>query len=428
MTTDAGLSAALGGPVGSRARRAGVWFAPGPWAYGVATALWLALMARQVPCIERPQDQYASLCYSDIQALWGARGIAEGAVPYLEADLEYPVLTGAFIWVTRSLSGLVPTDRPHVAFFGLSAVLLFGCFLGLLAAHLRLARPRDAVMIAASPLVLASGLINWDLLPALLTSAALLAWARSRPGWAGVLLGLGVAAKLYPLLVLVPLAVLAARAGRWRELGATVAGAVGAWAAVNLPVFRAAPEGWLGFWGFNVDRGADLGSLWYVIGAPGGTQGLSLLVSALMVLGTAAIAALLLLAPRRPRLAQGVFLVVVWFLMVNKVYSPQYMLWLLPLVVLARPVWRDWVVFSAAEVVYWWAVWQYLGGALYAGDGVPRLYHAAILLRVGVQAWLAGLVVRDILAPAGDPVRAGGADDPDGGVLDGARDVAWLAR
>jgi hypothetical protein len=35
---------------------------------------------------------------------------------------------------------------------------------------------------------------------------------------------------------------------------------------------------------------------------------------------------------------------------------------------------------------------------------------------------LCGLVVRDILQPAHDVVRAGGADDPAGGVLSGAPD------
>ena len=156
---------------------------------------------------------------------------------------------------------------------------------------------------------------------------------------------------------------------------------------------------------------------------------MAVLVALLLIGGGAAIAALLIWAPRRPRVAQGVFLVVVLFCLVNKVYSPQYMLWLLPLLVLARPVWRDWAVFTAAEVAYWWAVWQYLGdGAVYAGDGQPRLYIAAILLRVGVQVWLASNVVRDALRPESDPVRVGGVDDPHGGVLDRAPDAGWVSR
>ena len=36
------------------------------------------------------------------------------------------------------------------------------------------------------------------------------------------------------------------------------------------------------------------------------------------------------------------------------------------------------------------------------------------------------MVVRDILRPSHDVVRASGADDPSGGVLDGATDAAWV--
>ena len=46
------------------------------------------------------------------------------------------------------------------------------------------------------------------------------------------------------------------------------------------------------------------------------------------------VALLALMAPRRPRVAQLVFLVMVAFVLTNKVYSPQYVLWLSPLAVL----------------------------------------------------------------------------------------------
>ena len=72
-------------------------------------------------------------------------------------------------------------------------------------------------------------------------------------------------------------------------------------------------------------------------------------------------------APSTPRLAQLGFLVVAGFLLVNKVYSPQYVLWLLPLAVLARPRWRDQLVWQAGEVVYFASVWWYLGGDLAPG-------------------------------------------------------------
>ena len=111
-------------------------------------------------------------------------------------------------------------------------------------------------------------------------------------------------------------------------------------------------------------------------------------------------------APATPRLAQLGFLVVAGFLLVNKVYSPQYVLWLLPLAVLARPRWRDQLIWQAGEVVYFAAVWWYLGGYLAPGGRRRRrLLLVAIVVRMAGELYLVAIVVRDVLRPAHDPVR-----------------------
>ena len=67
------------------------------------------------------------------------------------------------------------------------------------------------------------------------------------------------------MLLLVPLTVLCLRTGKWRPFFVTLGATVATWVAVNLPVYLATPQGWLNFWTFNVDRGGDLGSIWYVL-------------------------------------------------------------------------------------------------------------------------------------------------------------------
>jgi hypothetical protein len=153
-------------------------------------------------------------------------------------------------------------------------------------------------------------------------------------------------------------------------------------------------------------------------------------ISALVLLaGAAAIALLTLAAPRRPRVAQVFFLVLAVFLLSNKVWSPQYVVWLAPLVVLARPRIGAYLLWQLAEVAYFFAIWAYLitfavngPSASQVGGISTGLYFAALLARFLTVLLLCGLVVRDILHPAGDVVRTGEVDDPAGGVLAGAPD------
>ncbi len=435
----------LGGPLG---RHAGSRLVLGPAVILVlATVSWLVLMAHQGYCRQTDPNTsvnaIARLCYTDIPVLYQARGLAEGKVVYVTANWEYPVLTGGFVDVARRITDVLGTPAsPDLTpqqvltnadiFYSVCAFMLFACFLALVVLQRHMGGKRwwaTGLMVAVAPVVMAEGLINWDIFAVALTAAAMFAWSRRHPYVSGIFFGLAVAAKLYPLFILGPLLLLCLRSRRLPEFGKLLASAVLTWVAVNAPVFFASPSGWLYFWQFNLDRGADLGSVWYVMslaGIPVPNPGMWSFL--LMVLGCLGIAALVFLAPRRPRVGQVAFLIVALFLIVNKVYSPQYALWVLPLLALARPTWREWAVFNVAEIAYYFAIWGHLAGTLHPGDGGPdRVYWLAVFLRVGVSIWLMIVIGNDMLNPEEDPVREDGVDDPIGGPLDGALD-AWSLR
>lgn len=410
----------------------------------LATFTWLLTMWRQQPCIQTDPSSYPQtfhlFCYTDIPVLYLNRGLSQGQIPLVDVPLEYPVLTTWLMEVARagvnwfggySGPGVTALEAVRGAelFYALTAVMMFLSFLGLVFVHLKLHKPWHAMMIAASPLVVMGGLINWDMLVVLLASACVLAWSRGRVFGAGLLLGLAIATKLYPVFWLLPLFFLCLRTGKIAQFTRFAWGTVAAWLAVNVPAYFISPQNWLMFWTFNVDRKADLGSIWYVLQlARMPVPAVSSWVTVLLGLSGVALAVLILLAPRRPRLGQVLFLIIVAFLVLNKVYSPQYMLWLLPLLVLARPNWRDWLALTIAEGLYWAAIWGHLAQTMLPGDSGPdRLYWAAVLLRIAVELWLAGKVVRDIWYPQHDPIRNDWQhDDPDGGIFDHAPDVPWV--
>ena len=141
----------------------------------------------------------------------------------------------------------------------------------------------------------------------------------------------------------------------------------------------------------------------------------------------AAIAYIALNAPTRPRLAQLAFLVVAGFLLTNKVWSPQYSLWLVPLAVLALPHRRILLAWMAVDALVWFPrMYYYLG---VGNKGVPeQWFTAAVVVRDIAVIGLCALVVRQIYRPSEDLVRGGGVDDPIGGVLDRAPDVRRGAK
>lgn len=435
------LSEAVGGPVGSRVARHR-WWTP-VRVLLLLTALCFVLgMVSKAPCVKTEwQDEgtrYAAMCYSDMPYLYTGRGFTERHWPYTDDAevragfqvMEYPVGISYWAWgtshVTWWLSGSPASDDPerdipaestlYVAVnavgFALVALLSTWLLAGVngrrFAGRVR-RRPWDAAGFALAPALAITGLVNWDLLAIGFVAGALWAWSRDRPVLTGVMIGLGAATKLYPLFLLGGVLVLCLRGRRWAALVSTACATFLAWGLTNLPAWLTGPEQWKVFWSFNSERPADLGSLWLAWQQYSGEAvSLDLINDVSWIFfGAWCLAVLVvgLIAPQPARLAQLGFLIVAGFLLVNKVYSPQYVLWLLPLAVLARPRWRDLLVWQAAELFYFASVWWYLGGHLTPGaDGEPIVYWIAIVLRVAAELWLVGLVTRDVLRPDRDPV------------------------
>ena len=239
-------------------------------------------------------------------------------------------------------------------------------------------RPWDAAMVALAPGVILCSLINWDLLAVALTAGVDAAWSRSRPGWAGVLLGLAVAAKFYPVLLLGPLFLLCLRAGPdarvRRHDGARPLGGVARGQRAGLPGEprrlggvlhvlhrRAAPTG--------ARPGTCCRSLGHAGAARARSTGSPSAPLGVLCLG---IACARRVGAARPRYAQLAFLVVAAFCLTNKVYSPQYVLWLIPLAAMARPRWRDFLIWQTGEVLYFAAIWYFLQQYGTDNKGLPE--------------------------------------------------------
>ncbi len=217
--------------------------------------------------------------------------------------------------------------------------------------------------------------------------------------------------------------------------GLTASAAIGAWLAVNLPLALLYPSGWYEFFRLNSERGAD----------PRFPVQRGHLVHRLARFRRSALCRRQAPDPQcrdagvvrhrvcgdrlhrhdgppvRPRLAQLIFLVVAGFLLTNKVWSPQYSLWLVPLAVLALPHRRILLAWMTIDAFVWFPrMYYYLG---VENKGVPeQWFTAAVVVRDIAVIGLCALIIRQIYRPSEDLIRNGSAVDPLGGVLDGAAD------
>ncbi|MGE0776919.1 glycosyltransferase family 87 protein [Mycolicibacterium sp.] len=488
-TVGAALSESIGGPVGRHALIGRTRFLTPLRVMFLIALVFLALgYSTKAACLQTTgtgtadqrvgnwenQRAYYELCYSDTVPLYTAELLNLGRFPYksswIETDaegkphvtydgrpavryMEYPVLTGIYQYLAMSLAktytaltklAAVPIIAEVVMFFNFAAFGLALAWLTTVWATALLAGARriwDAALVAASPLVIFQIFTNFDALATAFATGALLAWARRRPVLAGVLIGLGVAAKLYPLLLLVPLTLLAVRTGRLREVGKTAGAAVVAWLAVNLPIMVLFPRGWSEFFRLNARRGDDMDSIYNVVKSFTGWRGfdpdlgfwepplvLNMVTAALFAACCIAIGYIVLTAARRPRVAQVAFLVVAAFLLTNKVWSPQFSLWLVPLAVLALPHRRILLAWMTIDMLVWVPRMLYLFGE--QKMGLPeQWFTATVLLRDIAVVALCALVIRQIYRPELDLVRGTGpVDDPAGGVFSRAPDAppAWL--
>lgn len=433
----AASSHGIGGPFGRHAWAHRFW-TPVRVVLVLVTLAGMLWLVRSAPCTEGGGwfggDPFSDLCYSDLPLRYVDEGHAELTVPYSDTQGRYPQTTAtapvaAAGWLasvlTHRLSGSPDVDargdlpvsqlsvspalqQEAVTYFHVCVLLLFGCVL--LTAGLIVAgsgrRPWDAAAFASAPALLLAGTIGWDLLAVVLSVAGWWAWSRGRPVAAGILTGLGVATAVWPLALLVAVVVTGTRGARRADVGVTALSAAVVWTLVQLPALRLGLGGWWRTVDPRLGEPPGYGSLWGLAADAGHTVDPVLMAGLVVVAAGVAVGGVTAAAWRAQgaRVAQVAFLVLVGWLVVWPVYSPQQVLWLLPFAVLARPRWRELLVWQAGEACYFVAVWMHLSGATAHAGSVDRAYAAAIVVRIAAEIYLAGVVLRDLREPWADPV------------------------
>lgn len=352
-----------------------------------------------------------------------ARAFSAGLVPYRDFSFEYP--PAALIpMVVPYLAGFgdVGLDAYKVLFAGWEALLLLalGIVVGRIGELLGQSGTGIRLVVVSIGALLA---IAWryDLFPALLTAFAVWAALERRPALVGFALGLGVLAKLYPVALLPALALpwlVPFDLARLARLGATFGGTI---IVGLLPFVAVAGEDTFRFLGYQVGRGLQIesigGGLAVLVGLIGGeAPRLSFGFSAVNVEGQLARAVLgflpvltvlacgvlawlgwrtvrdeaaadipAQLGPRAETLVNLAFASLLVLLVSSKVYSIQYVVWIVPFLALLQGP-RFWL--GAAIAALTMPIHPVLYSDLVAQEALPILVlNLRNALVVALTAW-----------------------------------------
>jgi hypothetical protein len=364
--------------------------------------------------------QYRTSCYNDIYSLYFFRGLNVRPFPYIHGDgkfnnevdasgndteygdLEYPVLTGVFVGI------LAETTHDAISFFRGNAIVLAG--LGLLSVVLLglLARDRRRLFyFAAGPSLILYAFHNWDLFAVALMLTGLLAFRDRADGYAGVWLGLGAAAKVFPGLI-IPALVLARRREKGAFPWAIVVGAIASFLVVNIPFAIINRAGWWGPWDFQSTRFPNYETVWFNIFRHlrhfasetfwfhTYARGTSYISAALFIGG---VALLLWRESKREvfRPYTASFGILLIWLLTAKVYSPQYSLWVLPFFALVTIPWYGFVAFAATDAAVWFSVSSFFIASMGPGNTVREslwVLEVLVYIRYIALIWLIALSAR----------------------------------
>jgi uncharacterized membrane protein len=309
--------------------------------------------------------------------------------------VEYPVLTGLVMYAT-SFVAHTPVSYFNFNVFWLA--LLFVCVVFIV----RKIQPEFTYLVPVAPAMIASLYINWDLWAIATMLLAIYWFDRKAYLYSSIALAVSISTKFLPIFLLLPIIFILWRSNQIREMVKYAATTVAIWLAINLPFALTTPTGWWRFYKLNLSREADWGSLWLAFSQLGlGLANLNYLAVLLLLIGLTSFVIFLFEVKNTPTLASVAFIVMAIVMVASKVYSPQYVLWLTPLAVIALTNKKDlhafWI-WQIAETMYHVAIWQHL--ALFTGAtfGLQEGGYATItLIRIAATMYLAWALIKRAL-------------------------------
>mgnify|MGYP000264091697 CR=1 FL=1 len=179
-----------------------------------------------------------------------------------DASVEYPVVTGAIMWAIAKITPSGEHALQNYYYANIALLALLFIFISLVVAKMR---PEFAYLTPLAPAAIASLYINWDLWAIVTTLLAIYWFDRKEELASAAILGVSIATKFFPIVLLLPIAIIYIRRQEVKNGIRYIATTLGTFIAINIPFALTTPTGWWRFYDLNLHREADWGSIWYAL-------------------------------------------------------------------------------------------------------------------------------------------------------------------
>ncbi|MFH1639572.1 MAG: hypothetical protein ABIB93_04590, partial [Chloroflexota bacterium] len=321
-----------------------------------------------------------------------ARQILDGMIPYRDFLFEYPPLALPVFFLPALILDTYPAYSVSFALEMLFFDILLMVLITLLASHIKIPVKRaltvyTLLLIVTGPIVIA----RFDLLPAMLVVAALWAFSRGKNLITWSLLAFGVTAKLYPVIIVPLIALYLLRNRQFLKLAGGCVSFITTLVILNLPYYLLSPGGFISSFTYHTARGLQCESFyasivlilkilgkaevksafsygsWNLVSPLADSfAGASFYVTAVLLCAIYAhYAWAIWRMPATHLTSEGIpvketkliigytALVVITFMVTGKVFSPQYLIWLFPLLPLIKSKWSAtvWLIFAIIGII-----------------------------------------------------------------------------
>jgi uncharacterized membrane protein len=326
----------------------------------------------------------------------------------VQHPVEYPALTGLVMWLISFL--VTPTPTVYVDYYRITAA--FQIVLLAISAYLilRIAGKKYGFYFVLAPAVLYSLNRNWDIWAIVAMLLAIHFFEKRKFQISAILLAVSIATKFFPIVLMLPIMIIFLRNKQFKFFIKYAFMTAASWALINLPFVLINYEGWAYFYKFSAERGLGSASFFEItnIILPSITFG-SIHLYVLNILALVVVTTYFIKLKSVPTLAATSFFVMFGFILFNKQYSMQYVIWLSALAVLTFSYLKRehkelliyvYILWQMLELAFQYAFFQKILTSTYANTPTPMTITVSntAYAYVGVARYILAVIFALLLA------------------------------